>query len=166
MTTLWKAYPSEVEAHRAVDALRAAGVPERDIELLTRHRLHDVRREPVGTFAGTLATDAPVATFGDRTLRRDQGSGTYAGDADRQRQGCFADDDSDLIVSYERDGPRERMAGDATLLALLRSRHVAAGEGRRIVDALRGGHAAVLAEIADIAPSDTRARLEKAGQAA
>jgi hypothetical protein len=166
MTTLCKTYPSEVEAHRAVDALRAAGVPERDIELLARHRMHDVRREPVGTFAGTLAPDAPVATFGDVTLRRDQGSGTYAGDADRQRQGCFADTDSDLIVSCERDHARERMAGDATLLALLRSRHVAAGEARRIVDALHGGHAAVLAEIAEIAPSEAKERLEKAGQAA
>jgi hypothetical protein len=166
MTTLCKTYPSEVEAHQGVDALRSAGVPEHDIELLARHRMHDVRREPVATFAGMLAPDAPVGTFGDVALRRDQGAGAYAGDADRQRQGCFADTDSHLIVSYERDDAHERIAGEAALLALLRSRHVAAGDARRIVDALHGGHAAVLAEIAEIAPSEARERLEKAGQAA
>jgi hypothetical protein len=53
--------------------------------------VHDVREEPVGAFAGTLAPDAPVGTYGNvRRLRR-QGAGTFAGDPDRQRQGSFAD---------------------------------------------------------------------------
>lgn len=166
MTTLCKTYPSEVEACRAFGVLRAAGVPARDIELLAGHRMHDVRREPVGTFAGTLAPDAPVGTFGDVTRRRGQGAGTYAGDADRQRQGCYADTDRDLIVTYERGDAHEHVVGDVALTALLRSRHVAAGEAERVVDALHGGRAAVLAEIAEIAPSEARERLEKAGQAA
>ena len=57
----------------------------------TGARRHDVRREPVGGFAGTVDPDAPVGTFGNvRRLRR-QGNGTFAGDADRRRQGSFAD---------------------------------------------------------------------------
>jgi hypothetical protein len=51
----------------------------------------DVRSEPVGTFAGTIGPDAPVGTYGGAMLRRSQGPGTFAGDADAQRQGSFAD---------------------------------------------------------------------------
>jgi hypothetical protein len=166
MTTLCRTYPSEVEARQAVDALCAAGVPGRDIELLMGHRLHDVRRESVGTFAGTLAPDALVGTFGDVALRRGQGNGTYAGNSDRQRQGCFADTDRDLIVSYERREAHQRVTGDVALRALLRGRHLAAGEAGGVVDALHAGRATVLAEVAEIAPSDARARLEEVGQAA
>jgi hypothetical protein len=55
--------------------------------------LHDVREEPVGGFAGPVGPGAPVGSYGNvRRLRR-QGRGTYAGDADRQRQGTFADSD-------------------------------------------------------------------------
>jgi len=54
---------------------------------------HDVRREPVGGFAGRVPPDAPVGTYGDVRRFRRQGAGTFAGDADRQRQGSFADAD-------------------------------------------------------------------------
>jgi hypothetical protein len=57
----------------------------------TRAAWHDVRREPVGGFAGTLDPDAPVGTYGNVRRRRRQGAGTFVGDADRQRQGSFAD---------------------------------------------------------------------------
>ena len=57
----------------------------------TRIARHDVRREPVGWFAGTVTPDAPVGTYGNVRRRRSQGTGTYVGDADRQRQGSFAD---------------------------------------------------------------------------
>jgi len=53
----------------------------------------DVRREPVGGFAGRVPPDAPVGTYGDIRRFRRQGAGTFAGDADRQRQGSFADAD-------------------------------------------------------------------------
>jgi hypothetical protein len=52
---------------------------------------HDVRKEPVGGFAGTVDPEAPVGTYGNVRRRRRQGAGTFAGDADRQRQGSFAD---------------------------------------------------------------------------
>jgi len=57
----------------------------------TRNARHDVRREPVGGFAGMVAPDAPVGTYGNVRRRRRQGAGTYVGDAEQQRQGSFAD---------------------------------------------------------------------------
>ncbi len=48
MTTLTRTYATEVAARRAVEALRATGVPERDIRLLAGSAPRDIRREPVG----------------------------------------------------------------------------------------------------------------------
>jgi hypothetical protein len=61
-------------------------------------RVHDVRRENVGEFAGPIAPDAPVGTFADRPVRRRQGTGAFAGDPDAQRQGSFADSDRPVAV--------------------------------------------------------------------
>ena len=52
MTTLTKTYATEVAARRAVEALRATGVAERDIRLLVGSAPRDIRQEPVGGFAG------------------------------------------------------------------------------------------------------------------
>jgi hypothetical protein len=165
MSTLCKAYSDEDAARRAVDALRAAGVPGHDIRLVTGHPLHDVRSEPVGSFAGTLAPDAPVGTFAGGVRLRCQGNGTFAGSADRQRQGCFADVDRDVIVGYANAAAHARVAGDHALQRLLRRRHVAPDAARGVVDDLRGGRAVVVAEIAEIGPSEVRARLERLEQA-
>jgi hypothetical protein len=62
--------------------------------VLTGTRICDVRREPVGGFAGPVAPNAPIGTYGDRQVPRRQGAGGFAGDPDRQRQGSFADTDS------------------------------------------------------------------------
>src|SRR4051794_32756351 len=104
MITLSKTYCDEPAARRAVEAMGAAGVPERDIQLMTGSPLHDVRREPVGAFAGTVAPNAPVGTFGDRRRLRWQGAGSFAGASDRQRQGSFADADRELIITHDDAG--------------------------------------------------------------
>ncbi len=166
MTTLYKTYSNEVVARQAAEALRAAGVPGRDIRLLAGHRLHDVRREPVGSFAGTLGPDAPVGTFAGAVRRRRQGNGAFAGDADLQRKGGFADTDCDVIVGYEGPQAHTRVAGDDELRRLLRRRNVAPDAARRVVDDLHGGRAVVVAAIAEIAPSEVRARLEGVEHAA
>jgi nucleotide-binding universal stress UspA family protein len=59
--------------------------------LITRRRLNDVRRQPAGSFAGALPPNAPVGTFANARRRRDQGAGSFFGNADHQRQGSFAD---------------------------------------------------------------------------
>jgi hypothetical protein len=66
-------------------------LPARDID--PGPTLPDVRREPVGNFAGRVRPNDPVGSFGDVSLLRRQGTGTFAGDADRQRQGSFGDHD-------------------------------------------------------------------------
>lgn len=55
--------------------------------------LQDVRREPVGNFAGCVAPDGPVGSFGDVPHRRSRATGAFAGDPDRRRQGSFGDHD-------------------------------------------------------------------------
>ena len=82
MTTLTESYLTDVAARRAVEGLRARGVPARDIRLLTGSRLGDVRREPVGGFAGPVGPDAPVGTYGGRQVLRSQAAGSFAGDPD------------------------------------------------------------------------------------
>ena len=87
MATLWKAYSSDVVARHAVEALRAAGVPGRDIRLLTGRPLHDVREELVGGFARAVAPNAPVGTFANIDRLRRQGAGSFAGLAAVRRSG-------------------------------------------------------------------------------
>ena len=63
MTTLCKTFSAEVAARRAVAALRATGVPARDLRLLTGRPLGDTRQQPVGGYAGPFGHDAPVGTL-------------------------------------------------------------------------------------------------------
>ena len=61
----------------------------------TRRRIHDVRSEPVGGWAGPIAPEAPVGKFAGPPRRRRQASGGWSGEPDRQRQGSFADAEPD-----------------------------------------------------------------------
>jgi hypothetical protein len=161
MATLWKAYSNEVVARHAIEALRVAGVPGRDVRVLTGCRLHDVREEPVGEFARAAGPNAPVGTYANIRRLRGQGAGSFAGDPDRQRQGSFADTDRDVIVTYEHGVERSRVAGDLGIRRLLREAALDDDAADRIVHELHVGHAVVLAEIAEIDPSDAQARLDR-----
>ena len=59
----------------------------------TIHQLHDIRREVVGSYARPIGPNASIGTYANRVLLRRQGTGTYAGDPDLQRQGSYADVD-------------------------------------------------------------------------
>jgi hypothetical protein len=83
MPTLEKTYPD-----RRVTRL-APAFPRRDTRAAPA--LPDVRREPVGNFAGCVAPNDPVGSFGNRPRLRRRGGGAFAGDPDRQRQGSFGD---------------------------------------------------------------------------
>jgi hypothetical protein len=111
LTDGFKTYPTETGARRAIEALLATGVPARDLRLLTGRRLGDARRERVGGFAGPVAPDAPVGTYGNRPVLRRQGAGGFAGDPDHHRQGSFADTDRVVIVTYHDDAERARVTG-------------------------------------------------------
>jgi hypothetical protein len=167
MATLCKAYPSEAAARRAIQSLRAAGLPPQGAHLVTGGGLHDLRREPVGEFAGRADPDAPVGTFGDTTLPRWRPPGGFAGDPDRQRAGSFADVDGHMIVHCDPGGREHtRVAGDDGLAALF----ARAGLERDAIDEalakLRSGSSLVLVQVAEMGPADAAARLEDAGQAA
>jgi hypothetical protein len=110
MSTLCKTYSDELEARAAVQRLLAAGAPRRSIRLLTGTPLHDVRAERVGTFGGSIGPDAPVGRFAGVPRRRRQGTGSFAGDADRQRKGSFGDVERDVIVTFGRGAEHPRVA--------------------------------------------------------
>ena len=163
---LSRIYTDARVAHRAVDDLTEAGVPERDILLITGRRVRDVRREPVGEFAGPIAPDAPVGTFADRPLRRRQGAGTYAGDPDRQRQGSFGDAERELVITHDHSGEHEHVADHRRLRRILHQRAIDPRTQQRILDELDHGAAIVLLELAALAPDDAKARLDHAARAA
>jgi hypothetical protein len=166
MTTLTKAYPTELAARRAVEALRATGVPERDIRLLAGSAPRDIPHEPVGGFAGSVAPDAPVGTFGGRVLERRQGAGSFAGDPDRQRQGSFADTGRVVIVTYKGDAERARITGLRGARRLLRRAALDGDAVDRAVGELHQGHAILLVDLREIAASEADARLEQLARAA
>ena len=171
MAALIKTYPTEVAARRAVEALRAAGVPPRHIRLLTSRPPHDTRREPVGGFAGPIGTNARIGNFASVPRRRGQGvgsfaTGSFAGDPDLQREGSFGDVDRVVIVIHTHDGERSRVTGYRGVRQLLRRAALDDDAVDGAVKELHGGHAVVLVDVAEIAPSEVRARLEQTAQAA
>jgi hypothetical protein len=167
MTTLTKTYPTDVAARRAVQALRATGVPERKIRLLAGSAPRDIRHEPVGGFARPVAPHAPVGTYGGRAVQRRQGAGSFAGDPDHQRQGSFADTDRVVIVTYEGDAERARITGLRGARRLLRRATLDDDEAvDRAVGELHQGHAILLVDLPEIAASEADARLEKLARAA
>jgi hypothetical protein len=160
MAALWKVYPAEVVARQAVEALTAAGVPGRDIRLLTGSRLHDVRHEPAGSFCGSVDPDAPVGKFAGPPRPRWVGGGTFVGDARSQRQGSFADAERDLIESHERGGGHVHASGDAGVRRLLQSFAVGGMTAEDVVAALHAGRAVVVVEVSEIPPREAAARLD------
>jgi hypothetical protein len=166
MTTLSRTYATEVAARRAVEALRTTGVPARDIRLLTGSRLGDVRREPVGGFAGQVAPDAPVGTYGGGVVLRRQGAGGFAGDPDQQRQGSFADTDRVVIVTYNDDAERARVTSLRGARRLLGRAALDDDAVDRAVNDLHIGRAVVLVDLREIVASEARAHLEQAARAA
>lgn len=166
MTSLCKVYPSEETARRAVEALRAAGVGGPDIQLLTGRPLHDTRHEPVGTYAGSVGPNATVGSYGGRVVLRRQGAGSYAGDPDRQRQGCYADADRVVIITYKDRTERCRLTGRRGMRRLLRRAALDDDTSNRALDELAIGHSVVLVDVAEISLSDAEAQLEQMARAA
>jgi hypothetical protein len=166
VTTLTKTFPTERTARHAIAELRAAGVRARDIRLVIGRRPGDIRREPVGGFAGAVGPDAPVGTYAGGAVRRGRGTGTFAGDADRQRQGSFADTDRVVIVRSEGDRERAHITGLRGAARLLRRAGLDDDAVDRAVADLHRGRAVVLAELGDIDASQAEARIEQLARAA
>ena len=141
MATLCRAYPSETAARRAVDGLQA------DCTLITGAGAHDLRREPAGEFAKTVAPDEPVRTFANTTVPRWRPGGGFAGRRDDQREGSFGDADSHVVVRCDAGGHEHtHVAGVHELQALLLGAGLEECDVVDAVSALRDGAAIVLAE--------------------
>ena len=166
MTSLCKEYPSADAACRAVDALRATGVDGRDIQLLTGHPLHDTRHQPVGTYAGSVDPDAPVGTYGGRVVLRRQGTGSYAGDPDRQRQGCYGDADRVVSTTYDDRSDRSRLIGRRRVRRLLGRAGLDNDAIGRTLDQLALGYSVVLVDVAVVSHAHAEAQLERMARAA
>jgi hypothetical protein len=148
--------PEELEAELA----------EAESTVLTGARLGDVRREPIGGFAGPVAPNAPVGTYGDRPVPRRQGAGGFAGDPDRQRQGSFADADRVVIVTYKRDAERARVTGLRGARRLLGRASLDDNTVARALHQLQRGHTVVLADANAIVAVEASAQLERDARAA
>ena len=72
MTMHCMTFSAEVAARRAVAALRATGVPARDLRVLIGTRLGNTRQEPVGGYGGPFGHAPPVGTFGGGVVRGDR----------------------------------------------------------------------------------------------
>jgi hypothetical protein len=166
MTTLTRTYATEVAARRATEALLAAGVAEHDIRLLVGSTPRDIRREPVGGFAGPVAPDAPIGTYAGRAIERRRGAGSFAGDPDQERQGSFADTDRVVIVTYTRDAGRARISGLRGARRLLHRAALDEDAVDRAVDELHRGHAILVADLGETAASEADERLETLTRAA
>jgi hypothetical protein len=163
MATLCRTYSSEAVARRAIDDLRAAGLPPQGARLIVGGPVHDRRREPMGEFARAVGPDAPVGTFGDVTLERWRPGGTFAGDADRRRQGSFADVDRNLVVTRDPgQGEHRHVASRHDVETLLRATGVELDEAARVVAELCDGRSLVLVQITEMSPDDAAKRLEAA----
>jgi nucleotide-binding universal stress UspA family protein len=75
----------------------------------------DVGKQAAGGFAGPVPPSAPVGRFAGPARRRDRGTGSFAGDPDRQRQGSFGDVDIDMTIYDETNALPLRADADATL---------------------------------------------------
>jgi hypothetical protein len=147
VSTLCKTYSDEREARAAVERLVASGAPRGAIRLLTGSRLHDVRDERVGTYAGAIDPEAPVGRFAGRPRRRCQGTGSFAGDPDRQRKGSFADVERDVIITFGRRDEHPRVATHRALRLLLSGVTLDGEPADHLVDELHDGHRLVVAEV-------------------
>jgi hypothetical protein len=146
MSLRFSTYDFEGEARRAVHALEATGVPASDIRLLTGRPVHDVRREPVGGFAGPVAPEAPVGKYAGRARLRRQAAGGWAGNPDRERQGTFGDADLGVHAVYERGSRRSLISTDREIRRLLRGAALPQAAVEELVDELHRGHTVVLTD--------------------
>jgi hypothetical protein len=134
--------------------------------LMVGRAVHDTRRERVGGFAGPVAPDDLVGSYANRPLERRRGCGIFAGDADEKRQGSFADTDRVVIVRQDGDAERSRVTGERGVRKLLRRTTLNDEAIERAIDELRAGHAVVVVDDSEMAPTDAAVEFEHVREAA
>jgi len=148
MSVLCRAYTAEEQAREAVEALLAAGVRGSAIQVLMGEPPRDARGGRQGSFAAAPAPEA-VGDFANRGHRRAGGRGTFAGTADDQRGGSFADADRETVTSYPGGVERRRVTGHRRVRRLLLDAGLDEATAERDVAALHEGRILVLADVGD-----------------
>jgi hypothetical protein len=149
MTALCKAFRTHEAATAAVGALRSAGVANGRIRVLMGEKLHDIRQERVGEYAGSAEPDAPVGSFAGPAHERAASSGDFASKGRPGRVGSFADADRDTITAYADGVGRMRITGDHDVHAILVDAGLDVAAAERDVRGLHEGWALVLVRDAD-----------------
>jgi hypothetical protein len=139
-------YPTADEARRAAEALLAGGAPAGEVRVVIGTPTRDVRREPVGSFQGTIAPEDPVGTFAGPSRPRSEAPGGWMGDRSRRRHGSFADSEHDQVVSFDGGGRRSRIVDRHGLIRLLDPIEVDEQQAGTLVRELHEGHAMLLVE--------------------
>jgi hypothetical protein len=161
MSTLCQTFPTEVTARRAIEDLRTAGVPARDVRLLKGSALGDVRRQPVGGYAAAVTPDATVGSYAGRAVLRRQGTGGFAGDPDQRRQGSFADTDRVVIVTYDDHAEHTRVTGLRGIRRLLARAELDEHTLHAAVNELHAGHVVLLVNRREPAATLTQRQLDE-----
>jgi hypothetical protein len=156
MAVVCRSYTDEQEARGAVESLLAAGVPGSGIRVVMGEPERDARSEPQGSFAGTAEHGGAREDFAGREHAAGAGRGTYAGDADEQRRGSFADIDRETVAAYPEGVERQHVVGHQQVRRLLLDAGLAEDEADRDVQALHEGRVLVVADVGDV---DARAAL-------
>jgi hypothetical protein len=153
MAVVSRTYSAEQEVRGVVDALMAAGVPGGSIQVLMAEPERDARAEPHGSFAEAPGErgvgDEPVSDFAGHEHPRSAARGSFAGDADAQRGGSFADADRDTVVSYPEGVARRHVAGDHELRRLLLDAGMDKKAADHDVEAVHEGWILVVADLGD-----------------
>ena len=161
MTALCKPYATIAEAEQAVADLIAAGVPGEDVRLLMGAEIHDARRETRGRFAGSVAPEERVGAFEGEGPKRSALRGSFAGAADGA-EGTFANADRDVVVTHHDGKEQARVAGHATLKALLMEAGLDHATAEADVHAIHDGRVVVLVDGGARAEDELRALLDGA----
>jgi hypothetical protein len=149
MPTLCRAYTSESDAHAAVERLLAAGVSGAEVQVLMGDAVHDSRDAPVGSYAGTTASDREtVGSYAGVAHSGREAMGTFAGDADAQRRGGFSDVDRETVTTYAAGVERVRIASHHNLERMLVEAGLDEATAKADVVALHEGRVLVLARSA------------------
>jgi hypothetical protein len=144
MSALCKAYSTHDAATSAVLALKEIGIGGDRLRVLTGEPLHDVRKEDVGGFEGSVGPDAPVGSFGDVAHERSDPKGDFGSTGSTGRVGTFADADIDTVTTYDDGVGRMRITGDHDVEGILTDAGLDPASAQRDVRALHSGWSLVL----------------------
>jgi hypothetical protein len=142
VSTLCRAYATEVDAHAAVDRLLLAGAPAAGVRVLMGAGEQDLSSAPVGSFAGDGGERLGAYAGAAHSTR--QAMGGFAGDPNGQRRGGFADVDRETVTTYRDGVERVRIASHHDLRRMLVDAGLDEATAMADVEALHHGRVLVL----------------------